>query len=261
LFKRALGAYGRWCGLFDSDRPGTFAPVAALSRFVLDDLRRSDAPVRDDAKVIPICLHREFLGSHGEVVGHGGTRTRRLRALFVGRMERPKGPDVAVRALAHSVELGADVLLTFGGLLIDRARSDLEAEARALGVADRITWAGTPAVADLVELYRAHDVFLFPSRIIEGLGIVNCEALACGLPIIGTAHSGSAEVIIPGETGYRVDKDDPASMGRRLAELHADRPLLERLSKSATRFAHRYLPDTIIDQLESELLRVRGGKS
>jgi glycosyltransferase involved in cell wall biosynthesis len=259
LVKRAIGAYGRWRGLFDSERPNVFGPVAALSHFVLDDLRHSAAPVPDGAKVIPTCLHSAFLCSPNDVVGHGGVRTRRLRALFVGRMERLKGPDVAVCALAQAVAIGADVRLTFAGLLIDQARPELEAKARALGVADRIIWAGSPCTNELVELYRAHDVFLFPSRVVEGLGVVNCEALACGLPVIGTAHSGSAEVIVPGETGYRVDKDDAAAMGERLAELHADRPLLERFSKSATRFARRYLPDTIVGQLEAELLRVRGG--
>ena len=106
-----------------------------------------------------------------------------------------------------------------------------------LGIADRINWAGTPPLNELVRLYRSHDVFLFPSRIVEGLGVVNCEAMACGLPVIGTAHSGSAEVILDDRTGYRVPKDDGDAVGRRLVELHADRDRLARLSASATEFS------------------------
>jgi glycosyltransferase involved in cell wall biosynthesis len=176
-------------------------------------------------------------------------------------MERAKGPDVALRAVAHAVSRGADVRLTFAGLMIEQARCALEAEAKALGIADRVTWAGTPNNEELAALYRAHDVFLFPSRIVEGLGVVNCEAAACGLPIIGTAHSGSAEVIVPGETGFRVESDDAIAMGVHLVRLHADRDLLERLSASATRFARRFLPGPIIDELEAELCRIAGRMS
>jgi glycogen synthase len=256
IAKRALGAYGRLRGLYDGPRPNQFEPVAALSEFVLNDLRASGAPVPPEVPIIPICLHAAFSKSNEEVIGHSGSRERRLRALFVSRMERPKGPDVAIRALAAAVALGADVRLTFAGLRIEQLQAELELEAKALSVTDRIVWAGTPPLAELVELYRTHDVFLFPSRIVEGLGVVNCEALACGLPIIGTAHSGSAEVIVPGETGFRVKKNDADAIGRHLAELHADRNLLERLSASATQFAGKFLPTPIMDRLEQELMRV-----
>src|SRR5262249_36104185 len=125
-----------------------------------------------------------------------------------------------------------------------------------VGVQDRIHWAGTPELPDLISLYRNHDVFLFPSRIVEGIGVVNCEALACGLPIIGTAHSGSAEVIILNVTGFRVGRDDEASIGCHLAELHADRGLLERLSANTAEAAFRFHPDVVISELESELRNV-----
>ncbi len=253
--KRAIGWYGRLRGLYDGPRPRSFGRVAAISQFVLDDLRRSGAPVPDDARLIPVGLTPAYVNSNAQPIGHSGTVAPHLRALFVGRMERLKGPDVAIKGLAVAVARGADVRLTFAGLKIDQARPELMAEASALAIADRITWAGAPSDAGLVDLYRNHDVFLFPSRIVEGLGVVNCEALACGLPVIGTADSGAADVIITGKTGFRIAIDDADAIGRHLCELHFDRSMLSRLSASAVEFAGRYLPDVVIDQLEEELLR------
>jgi glycosyltransferase involved in cell wall biosynthesis len=258
LVKRMVGSYGRHRGLYDGPRPRSFAPVGALSQFVLDDLYQSGAPVSPEAQVISVCLHRAFEKTSTEVIGHSGSRVPHLRALFVGRMERLKGPDAAIKALAVAVAQGADVRLTFAGLLLEQSRPELMAEAKSLGVADRITWAGTPSQPELVHLYRNHDVFLFPSRIVEGLGIVNCEAIACGLPVIGTADSGAAEVIVPGVTGFRVAIDDTNAMGTHLAQLHTDRGLLDKLSASATGYAHRFLADAIIDRLEREIVRLHG---
>jgi glycosyltransferase involved in cell wall biosynthesis len=135
-------------------------------------------------------------------------------------------------------------------------RPQLEELATSLGIADRITWAGTPVLSELIALYRNNDVFLFPSRIVEGLGVVNCEALACGLPIIGTAHSGSAEVIIPGESGFRIEKDDHEAMGRYLAQFHFERNLLDQFSTNAPKTIQRFAPNNVLDILESELYRV-----
>jgi glycosyltransferase involved in cell wall biosynthesis len=253
VVKRVVGRYGRVRGLFSDPKPAQLPPVAAISHFVLEDLRQSGAPVPADAPVVPITLAPDFFTTAGDPIGPSGQRSPHLRALFVGRMEWPKGPDVALDSVAYAVQRGADVRLTFAGIHIEQLRPALEQLAAEKGIADRITWAGTPPLSDLIDLYRSHDVFLFPSRIVEGLGVVNCEAMACGLPILGTAHSGSAEVILDDRTGYRVAKDDPESMGRHLAELHTDRERLKRLSGSAIEFSRRFHPDQVIKELDTAL--------
>jgi glycosyltransferase involved in cell wall biosynthesis len=254
--RQMFGLVGRTLGLSCDTKPRTFAPVAAISQFVLDDLRTSGAPVPADTRIIPVSLHPGFFDEGGDPIGHSGQRTPELRALFVSRMEMLKGPDVAVRALAGAVSRSANVRLTLAGLHMDAIRPQLQALAADLGVGGRITWAGTPTLPDLISMYRNHDVFLFPSRIVEGLGVVNCEALACGLPIIGTAHSGSAEVIVEGSTGFRVDKDDAEAMASHLAALYADRDLLGRLSAQAPAMARRFAPESVLTMLEGELLRL-----
>jgi glycosyltransferase involved in cell wall biosynthesis len=256
FLKRLMGWYGQRKGLYSEQKPNRLGSVSAISEYVLEDLRQSGAPVPPDTKVVPVCLHSSFTKSDSEVIGHSKVRASHLRALFVSRIERPKGPDTALQSIAEAKKLGGDIRLTFAGLQMEQLKGELEKEACALGVSDRITWFGTPSQTQLVELYQNHDVFLFPSRIKEGLGVVNCEAIACGLPIIGTAHSGSAEVIIPDETGFRVNMDDAVAIGKYLVMLDRDRELLETLSGSATRFANRFLQKPVIDLLESQLYAI-----
>ena len=253
-----LRGMGRGAGAFTGIAPARYCTSQSISQFLHDDLTQSGAPVGDRCSVIPIPLPREYFDADGRPVGHSGVRARGLRALFVGRMELLKGPDTAIQALAEAVRAGADVTLTLTGL---RARAgevgrQLETLARDLGVADRIRWDEAPDTASLIQVYRNHDVFLFPSRIIEGFGMVNAEAMACGLPVLGTAIGGSAEVILDDETGFRYAPGDHRALGRRLAQLAGDRVLLERLSAGALRAVLRFEYERVLDRTEALIAAV-----
>lgn len=257
VFKRGLGWIGQVCsGLIRNETPPRFAPVTAISQFVLDDLRSALPPMQHlgDVPFTYVPLDHSFFGADGEPVGHDGSRATAFRAIFVSRVEKLKGPDVALAAVAEAVKYGVNVTLTIAGMQIEAMRPELELLAGSLGIHDRVRFAGTPDTTGLIQLYRSHDVFLFPSRIVEGLGLVNCEAQACGLPIIGTADSGAAEVIQHNETGFRVAINDHEAMANHLGELANDRSLWERLSANALKSAKRFHPETILDTLEAALL-------
>lgn len=254
---RGLGAAA---GAFTGPHPTIYCTSQSISGFLHDDLQQSGAPVTDRCTVVPIPLPREYFDADGHPIGHSGRRARELRALFVGRMELLKGPDTAIQALAEAVRAGADVTLTLTGL---RARAgevgrQLEALAQELKVADRVHWAEAPDTASLIEVYRNHDVFLFPSRIIEGFGMVNAEAMACGLPVLGTGIGGSGEVIHDGETGFRYAPGDHQELGRRLVQLAADRALLERLSAGALQAVQPFEFERVIDRVEGLFAEVTG---
>lgn len=251
--KKSIGALGRRLGLYVDPRPQRFHPCTAISQFVANDLANSCRAAAEKVPVVPPMLARHYFQPSGRPIGHGGERTATLRALFVGRMEMLKGPDTAIRGLAAAVAQNAGVSLTFAGLGLDLLRPSLQKLAENLAVADRIHWNGTPSSSELLALFRSHDVFVFPSRIIEGFGLVNAEAMACGLPVIGAAHSGSADIIIDDVTGFRVAADDAGGIGHALARLHRDRKLLERLSRAAMETSARHHPDHVLEQVENRL--------
>jgi len=128
----------------------------------------------------------------------------KLRLLHVGRGVRTKGLRDAVRALAHLRDLPGVTLTSAGrGEEIALCRD----EAARLGVADRVEFLGRVPRTDVEALYRAHDVFCFPS-FREAAGGVLYEAMRHGLPVIAADRGGPAW-IVDETTGLRVPVSEP----------------------------------------------------
>lgn len=140
-------------------------------------------------------------------------RTPRLLAL--GRLHRNKGFDVLLRALA--LLPGAHLSLAGEG----PERAALEALARELGVAGRVSFLGWRA--DAGALLAACDVFVCPSRH-EPLGNVVLEAWSAARPVVAAAAQGPREVVRDGETGLLVPVEAPGPLAAAVSSLLADAP-------------------------------------
>lgn len=134
--------------------------------------------------------------------------------LSVGRLQRRKGHDMVLRALArlrHTVPRVRYVIVGDGP-----HQAQLEADAATLGVSDIVHFAGPASEADLPRWYTAADVFVMPNRSdgvdFEGFGIVFLEAAAAGLPVIGGRSGGVPEAVADEITGRLVDGQDVAQL-------------------------------------------------
>ena len=87
--------------------------------------------------------------------------------------------------------------------------------------------------------YRSADVFVLPS-IIEALGKVLLEAMACGTPVVGPSQGGAAELITEGMNGLLYDPGDPSSMAQALLKIACDEGLKRRMGKRAIRYVKPY---------------------
>ena len=126
-------------------------------------------------------------------------------ALFVGRLQSHKGPDVAIRTIAEDL-----VLAIVGGPSGERAGGEvarLWELATALGVSDRVILFPPQPHERLADFYAAADVVLVPSRS-ESFGLVALEAQACGTPVVASAVGGLRNVV--GEGGILVEGHDPS---------------------------------------------------
>lgn len=153
--------------------------------------------------------------------------------------ERYKGIDEVIEALPALAESVPDVAYLVCGGGDDRER--LEAKARALGLADRVVFAGYVPEEDKADHFRLADAFVMPGRG-EGFGIVYLEALACGVPVVASSADASQEAILHGELGVVVDPNDQASVleGLRTA-LRQPKGVPDRLDHfSHARFAQRW---------------------
>lgn len=146
----------------------------------------------------------------------------------VGRLSPEKGVDVACRVHQLVVQRCQGARLWIVGEGPEKARLQREAERR--GVASSIDWFGFQE--DLGPLYRRMAVLLIPSRS-EGLPNVALEAMAYGVPVVGTSVGGVPEVVCHASTGFVVPPGDVEALASRVLELLHDATLRRRLGREA----------------------------
>jgi glycosyltransferase involved in cell wall biosynthesis len=87
----------------------------------------------------------------------------------------------------------------------------LQQKSEMLGIGDKVLFTGRINESDKVDFYNLADVFVMPGRG-EGFGIVYLEAMACGVPTVGSTVDGSREALFGGKLGVLVNPGDPASL-------------------------------------------------
>lgn len=143
--------------------------------------------------------------------------------LTVGRLVGQKGIDVLLHGLADIRDLPWELQIVGDG----KDREKLEALSAALGLGDRVQFAGWKHRSELLDYYRRANLYLHTS-FDEGMSNAVLEAMACGLPVLGTGISGNVEVIVPGLTGELIPPGDPAAVSAALRRWLPDAGLRER---------------------------------
>lgn len=144
--------------------------------------------------------------------------------LTVGHVSKRKGQDLVVRALPRLLQTEPRLVYAVAGL--PTGATELERLAAELGVREHLVVLGTVAADDLNAVYNLCDLFVMPSREVdgdfEGYGIAVVEAALCAKPAVVSDSAGLVEAIAPGRTGLAVPEADPRSLAEALGELLAD---------------------------------------
>jgi glycosyltransferase involved in cell wall biosynthesis len=180
-------------GLLGQDHPGALRRIV-LARGGVDT--EAFAPA-DDASGI-----RARLGIPAEP-------TQLL--LTVRRLEPRMGLEellVATRRLADSRRL---VLAIVGGGSLERELRRLSVE---LGLGETVRFVGRTSDGELIDWYRAADLFVLPTAAYEGFGMVTAEALACGTPVVGTPVGATPELLRPLDPHLVASGTDSVSLAR-----------------------------------------------
>jgi glycosyltransferase involved in cell wall biosynthesis len=192
--------------------------------------------------------------------GPDGSDPRRpIRLLGVARLVPKKGVDVLLEALAA---LPRELHWRYEHAGDGPLREALSAAAERLGLAGRVAWRGALPQEEVVEAYRASDLFVLAGRIAadgdrDGLPNVLLEAGAMELAVVASRSPGVAELVEHGLNGRLVPPDDPAALAAALAALIRDPAARLRLGRAGRRrVLEQFAAEPGIDRLAARLAGV-----
>ena len=199
------------------------------------DLARFDrARMSDGAR-------REFRARHG-------IPEAELVALHVARLDPVKNHDVLLRAVAEAGRRGVRVaLVCLGDTSVGHAgyAAGLPARAAALGIADRVLFAGRQE--DVPAWLSAADVAVLSSHT-EVAALVLPEAAAARLPLLASRVGSAPDIVVPGRTGYMFEPDDMETCARHLIALAASEAHRRELGAAARQLAERAFDARQVDR-------------
>lgn len=143
--------------------------------------------------------------------------SRPLRVLLLGRINRIKGQEVLLEAVASmppELRSRIEVRLVGGAFESTERELALAELVNTMGLADRVSV--LPFIPDPSQHYRWADIVTVPSRRPESLGRVAIEAMAYGRPPLVSAIGGLVEVVSDGETGWHVPPNNAAALAAKL---------------------------------------------
>jgi len=177
---------------------------------------------QEKVKVIPLSCKNIF---NKEVTSKKYPEGRDFKLLFVGKIRDYKGIHIAIESI-----VGLNVTLTIvGEKMIDR---DLDEMVASLGIKNNVTFINSVCDLELIELYKSHDLFLFPSvSEAEAFGIVQLEAMSMGMPVINTnLNSGVPYVSVNEMTGLTVTPGSVIEFHNAISRIIHDKKLYEQFS-------------------------------
>lgn len=189
---------------------------------------------------------------------HDATSDSMSRIVSVGQLKEKKGFTYLIDACRRLKEEGRlfDCIVVGEGPL----RAALEAEIHNAGLQDVVRLCGAMSHQEVIEQYRQATVFTLPCILSangdrDGIPNVILEAMAMGLPVVSTRHSGIPEVIRDDYNGRLVPPQDGAALAKVLGELIDDATARHELGRRARETVRRkFSVQTNVDQLLAEFL-------
>ncbi|MDP3066373.1 MAG: glycosyltransferase [Methanobacteriaceae archaeon] len=193
---------------------------------------------REEFEIIPFGVDTDFF-RHIEVPKDANV----FQILSVGYLIERKGHEYLIKAVKEILKDRDDVRLKIvgSGPLEEKLKkliTDLDLE-------DYVEILKNVSDEELLVLYNSSDVFVLPSIVdsqgnTEGLGVVLLEAMACGLPVMGSNVGGILDIINDRKTGMLIQEKDVNMIASMILELIDDEPLRSKISVSCSIIAKQF---------------------
>jgi 1,2-diacylglycerol 3-alpha-glucosyltransferase len=166
--------------------------------------------------------------------------------VHVGRIAHEKNIDFLFRMFAIVVRAKPGAVFVVAGE--GPALASCKAYVRSLGLAQQVRFVGyLSRERELLDCYRAGDLFVFSSKT-ETQGLVLLEAMALGVPVVSTAHMGTADILNP-QRGAHIAADDENEFATIAVRLLEDAPRRAEMSIEARAYAATWSATAMADRL------------
>ncbi|MFH1704825.1 MAG: glycosyltransferase family 4 protein [Patescibacteria group bacterium] len=253
-----LDHYDKRAGLFQGLHRRIFRradEVQAISRFLADWSVRMG--FKGEPQIIPngvdvqkfSVLSSQFSEGRRQLRQHMGYSENDVVLVTTSRLSLKNGVDDLIRSLEFLPE-------TFKALIVGEGEDEekLLKLVQEKNLKNRVLFLGRKEHKDLPEILQSADIFVRPS-LSEGLGNSFLEAMAAGLPIVGTPVGGIPDFLTDGETGVFCKVRDPESIAEAAKRIMEDPYFKEKLVKNGEILVReRYEWNSVTDKINQLLL-------
>jgi glycosyltransferase involved in cell wall biosynthesis len=181
------------------------------------------------------------------IVSHSRLTPKNGLDLLIKAFSRIKNYELRIRGENKKRETRNLKLLIMGG---GHQRGELEGLIRDLRLGETVTLAGEKPHREIPDYLAMGDGFCRPARD-EGFGISFIEAMACGLPVVGTRVGGIPEVVDEGETGWLVESENEEEVVTALVRLLGDKELRKKMGEKGRKVAvERFGWERVLKRME-----------
>jgi len=177
---------------------------------------------------LPLSIDREFENIELEKPGDIPT------ILFVGALVEQKGLYYLIEALDQILEVMPETILKIAGRGVMEAQ--LQTMIKDKGIESSVQFLGFCSRDEVIGLYKKSTVLAVPSIWKEQFGLVGPEALACGLPAVGSDIGGIPEWLEDGRGGYLARPRDSSDLADKLLRIIKDKDLRDAMSVKGREF-------------------------
>jgi glycogen synthase len=251
LVTRVLGLRTREGKRNQRDRP-LFRHVQFASQFLRDVTARAITTDQTGWEVIR-------WGIDTETFGPSPCAPTVSRLLYVGQVLPHKGVHTAVQAvqiLRQEFGFSEITLSIVGPSTANEYVSKLQAEIAACDLTEHVHLCGQVDRSRLPQIYRDHDLVIFPSMWQEPFSITLLEALSSARPIVSTLTGGSGEILVAEVNALIFEAGDARSCATQIVRLITDTSMSARLAAAGRRtVAENYTMRKMVDRLENGLFK------
>jgi len=177
--------------------------------------------------------------------------------LFCAKLQPWKRPQDVLEAFAKANVLNSYLVMSGEGAL----RTELEAEAKTLKVAERVRFLGFVNQSELPSVYRSADLFILPSEY-EPFGVVVNEAMLCGCPVAVSDRVGAGyDLVNNGKTGFVYSCGDVDALAGLFQEVFSNRERLKQMKEAASKRMESWSPYENVEALVEAIERALALKS